>query len=418
LRSIELFVGAGGLALGTARAGFEHAVVIENNATACSTLRMNKSNNVRHVQDWKIVESPVENYDFATHRGEVDVVFGGPPCQPFSLGGRHRGHDDERNLFPEAVRAVRETRPLAFMFENVRGLKRQSFAQYLRYLELQLRRPTVIKPPKMDWVGHLERLEKIEARAESKDLGYNVSIGLLNAADFGVPQHRHRVFIVGITAGLGIQYSFPDPTHGRIFLLYDKWISGEYWDRHRVPKSKRPPIAKKDRSWVERLTSSLETPHLAPWRTVRDALVNLPRIGIGHRSHRISDHYLNPGARSYNGHTGSPFDEPAKTLKAGAHGVPGGENTLRLDDGTLRYFSVRECARIQTFPDEWAFGGTWTEGMRRLGNAVPVDLATSVAKRLRDILLQPGVHPTGLKNTLGFEAALAAGGQVRTSLLQ
>lgn len=95
---------------------------------------------------------------------------------------------------------------------------------------------------------------------------------------------------------------------------------------------------------------------------------------------------FNPGARAYPGHDGSPYDRPAKALKAGDHGVPGGENTLRLEDGSVRYFSVRECARLQTLPDYWIFEGSWTESMRQLGNAVPVQMCEIVAARLKEIL--------------------------------
>ncbi len=123
-----------------------------------------------------------------------------------------------------------------------------------------------------------------------------------------------------------------------------------------------------------------------PWRTVRDTIADLPRIRPGETSSKVNNHFLNRGARSYAGHTGSPWDEPAKALKAGDHGVPGGENTLRLDDGSVRYFSVRECGRLQTFPDDWTFEGSWTESMRQLGNAVPVLLAEVVAKRLAEVL--------------------------------
>ena len=93
----------------------------------------------------------------------------------------------------------------------------------------------------------------------------------------------------------------------------------------------------------------------------------------------MSNHIVNPGARSYPGHTGSPLDEPAKTLKAGDHGVPGGENMLARPDGSIRYFTVREAARLQTFPDDYVFQGAWSEAMRQLGNAVPVKLAESIA---------------------------------------
>jgi len=104
-----------------------------------------------------------------------------------------------------------------------------------------------------------------------------------------------------------------------------------------------------------------------------------------------ANHFLNPGARVYAGHNGSPLDLPAKALKAGDHGVPGGENTLRFADGTVRYFSVRECARIQTFPDDWVFEGSWTESMRQLGNAVPVVLSNVVARELAGALRLKGI---------------------------
>jgi DNA (cytosine-5)-methyltransferase 1 len=93
----------------------------------------------------------------------------------------------------------------------------------------------------------------------------------------------------------------------------------------------------------------------------------------------VLNHRFQPGARSSAGHTGSPLDEPAKTLKAGVHGVPGGENMLVRADGSLRYFTIRESARLQTFPDDFRFHGAWSEAMRQLGNAVPVDLAEIIA---------------------------------------
>ena len=136
-----------------------------------------------------------------------------------------------------------------------------------------------------------------------------------------------------------------------------------------------------------------------PWRTVRDAISDLPKIAVGNTSSKVANHFLNPGARSYPGHNGSPLDEPAKTLKAGDHGVPGGENTLRLEDGSVRYFSVRECARLQTFPDDWILEGSWTESMRQLGNAVPLELAAIVANRLGRLLRSNTSTRSGASST-------------------
>jgi DNA (cytosine-5)-methyltransferase 1 len=123
---------------------------------------------------------------------------------------------------------------------------------------------------------------------------------------------------------------------------------------------------------------------LKPWKTVREALADLPDP----TRHELPEfnHVHIPGARSYPGHTGSYIDEPAKTLKAGDHGVPGGENMVRMPDGRVRYFTLREAARLQTFPDRYMFNRSWTESMRQLGNAVPVDLGNVVASSVRDTL--------------------------------
>jgi DNA (cytosine-5)-methyltransferase 1 len=204
----------------------------------------------------------------------------------------------------------------------------------------------------------------------------------MDAVDYGVPQHRWRVFIVGVRSDLGRGFCFPTPTHELDALLYSKYVSKEYWERHRVPLARRPAPPRLVARRVDRLRSLFPMGLLEPWRTVRDAICDLPDPRADAGSSGVSNHLLNPGARSYPGHTGSLHDEPAKALKAGDHGVPGGENTLRLKDGALRYFTVRECARLQTFPDEWMLEGSWTESMRQLGNAVPVRLAEHVAKAL------------------------------------
>jgi DNA (cytosine-5)-methyltransferase 1 len=272
----------------------------------------------------------------------------------------------------------------------VKGLLRKSFANYYAYIIHHLRYPNVVPVGDADWTHHLSRLERLHTSGERADLHYNVVYQLVNAVDYGVPQHRWRVFIVGVRSDLGAEFSFPQPTHEEDALLYHKWVSGEYWDRHRIAKKNRPTMPAQLRRRVDRLQHLFTQAMLRPWRTVRDATCDLPRIAVGRTSSKIANHFLNPGARSYPGHTGSPFDEPAKALKAGDHGVPGGENMLRLEDGSVRYFSVRECARLQTFPDEWTFEGSWTESMRQLGNAVPVQLADHIARPLMAM-----IHSTG-----------------------
>jgi DNA (cytosine-5)-methyltransferase 1 len=380
MNAVELFAGAGGLGMGISRAGFEPVAVVEWDKWACDTIRENAFARGA-LAKWPLTEGDVTQFDFKKIRESVALVSGGPPCQPFSLGGKHNGPLDKRDMFPQAVRAVRELQPRAFIFENVKGLTRTSFANYLEYIRLQLRHPEVISVADEQWTHHLSRLERHEtAGKRSQGLQYNVVIRLLNAADYGVPQKRQRVFIVGFRSDLGLEWSFPEATHSDDALLWSKWRSGEYWDMNEVAKRKRP-TEDRGKAQAARLR---ELPPLKAWQTVRDAFRDLPDPEKEPLLARgVKDHLFIPGARSYPGHTGSPLDEPAKTLKAGDHGVPGGENMLRRPDGSVRYFTVRESARLQAFPDQFKFHGSWSETMRQLGNAVPVRLAEAVAGSVR-----------------------------------
>lgn len=382
MKSIELFAGAGGLALGTAKSGFEHIAVMDWDGDSIRTLLRNKANGVEHVRDWEIIETDVHTYDFRGHQGRVAFVCGGPPCQPFSLGGKHRGHSDDRNLFPDAVRAVREVQPMAFMFENVKGLLRQGFSDYYDYIIHQLVLPEMTRDKGETWTDHSARLDRTLLCGKKEGLRYEVESQLLNAANYGIPQRRERVFIVGIRADLGIDFHFPESTHSEDALLLQKWVTGEYWDRHGIPRKRRSDSPPRLRPRLQRIAGFWHDGLGLPWRTVRDAIHDLPDPVDMASSSAYADHYYIPGARSYAGHTGSDLDEPAKTLKAGDHGVPGGENTLRIANGQVRYFSVRESARLQTFPDNWTFEGSWTESMRQLGNAVPVALAEVVSSHI------------------------------------
>lgn len=386
MRSVELFAGAGGLGMGADRAGFAPAAVVERDRHCCAAIRGNRDRGLEPLARWPLFEGDVRDFDFAAIGGGIDLVSGGPPCQPFSLGGRHRGPLDERDMFPQAIRAVRELRPRAFLFENVRGLARPAFANYFEYIRLRLAYPESVPRAEEGWIDHLARLERRHAGGRSGDLSYRVVARVLNAADYGVPQRRERVFIVGFRADLGVEWSFPPPTHSRDALLWAQWRAGGYWEARGLP---RPAEGGRAEAAARRLAGE---PALRPWRTARDALAGLPDPETEpEAASRHANHRSRPGARSYPGHTGSPPDEPAKALKAGDHGVPGGENMLRHADGSVRYFTVRESARLQTFPDEFLFPGSWTETMRQLGNAVPVALAEALANSISTPLEKPDI---------------------------
>lgn len=375
MRAIELFAGAGGLGMGVSKAGFKPLEIVEWDKWCCDTINRNRWGRKRLVAAWpEPTHGDIRNLDFEEFEGKVDLVSGGPPCQPFSLGGRHRAHADERDMWSEAVRVVRETKPRAFIFENVKGLRRAAFATYFSYILLQLQYPGLERREDEGWADHMARLEQHHTSGSEGGLRYQVVFQVLNAADFGVPQRRERVVFVGFRSDTGIAWSFPEKTHSLEALLWQQCRSGEYWDRHRVSALGRGL----DCRLHARGMNLSERPGERPWATVRDAIHNLPDPTKPFDA-KILNHRYQPGARSYPGHTGSRLDEPAKTLKAGVHGVPGGENMLARADGTVRYFTVRESARLQTFPDDYELHGSWSEAMRQLGNAVPVELARVIA---------------------------------------
>jgi DNA (cytosine-5)-methyltransferase 1 len=379
LSSVEIFSGAGGLALGVAAAGFEHRLLLEYNRAACETLRANRD---AFGAACTIHEGDVKSFDFTPFKG-VDLLAAGAPCQPFSIGGKHRAHSDERNLFPQVFRAQRELKPKAVLVENVKGLLRTSLDSFVEYIELQLAHPSVLPTDPFDpdgWESHLATLREARASDDQSKREYDVHRVLLNAANFGVPQRRERVFFVAIRSDIDAVWNPPIATHSQAALRLAMDATGEYWLRHAIRRKSSPTHPRVGR-WM------LEAGKTLPWTTVRDVLAGLPAPPVGAEPIGVRNHVAQPGARSYPGHTGSPMDAPAKTLKAGVHGVPGGENMLRNTNGTVRYFTVREAARIQTFPDHYVFKGAWGEAMRQIGNAVPVLLAQAVAASIRACIL-------------------------------
>lgn len=385
LSAIELFTGAGGLAMGVHKAGFKHELLVEFDPKACETIRENNRRRTLRPA-WPIKEADVHGEDFREWAGRIDLLAAGAPCQPFSLGGVHKGHEDRRNLFPQALRAVREIQPRAIMIENVKGLLRPSFFPYFEYVLWQLERPEITPKKDEDWTDHKDRLSRARKDKPYDSGTYRVRHKVLNAAHHGVPQLRERVFIVALRADIRGSWAWPEETHSPASLLYAKWVEGSYWQEHNLCERAVPPEL---RERVKDLKSRGK-PIEKRWRTVRDALAyptSLPEPLDGAEASGVLNHVGIPGARRYKGHDGSALDEPAKTLKAGVHGVPGGEGTVVREDGTVRYFTVREAARLQMFPDSFGFPHVRTTAMRQIGNAVPVGLARGVARQVAEYLV-------------------------------
>jgi len=372
------------MALGLHFAGFTHAALIEFEPKACDTLLHNAENwRARNGGSAPWTPEAVRLLDVrefdpceVTTDAAIDLIAGGPPCQPFSLGGVHAGMNDSRNMFPAALDLVRRVRPKLVLFENVAGLLRPSFLPYFEYVEEQLRDISCVPRANETWAQHRSRLRHGPAKRSGDS--YHVTRQLVNAADFGVPQLRKRVFLIAVRNDVAEEPIPPlEGTHSEEALLRDQWVSGDYWSRHGLDAPSMCP----DSRLLERAHAA-DTSKL-PWKTVRDAISDLPAPVDGKEHPTICNHVGVPGARSYPGHTGSDIDRPSKTIKAGVHGVCGGEAMIRFPDGQLRYMSVREAARIQTFPDSYEFLGARSHAMRHIGNAVPVDLAAAVGRHIR-----------------------------------
>ncbi|PVG82100.1 DNA (cytosine-5-)-methyltransferase [Nocardioides gansuensis] len=381
LTSVELFAGGGGMALGTRNAEFEHLALVEWHKPAATILRHNAE---LHPNLWNkddVHEKDVRIWLKQTDlkEGQVDLVAGGPPCQPFSLAGVHAGDDDDRNMFPAALDVVRKLRPKFVIFENVPGLTRPSFSPYFSYIRHQLEKPTVTPTEDELWAEHDARIKK----ARPRSLRYHVTQHLIDAADFGLPQNRRRVFLIGIRTDLPNADTWPDKIDGefsRDALLYDQWVTGDYWTSHGMAM----PVLPDGMEERKRELKELGRPEKARWQTIRDAVVGLPEPVNGVDAEGVTNHRGIPGARAYPKHSGSPFDWPAKTIKAGVHGVSGGEAMIRFDDNSLRYLTVRESARIQGFPDDYEFPVARSRSMGAIGNAVAVPIAELLARRLRN----------------------------------
>jgi DNA (cytosine-5)-methyltransferase 1 len=384
-KSVELFAGGGGMALGMYMAGVEHEQLVEWDPRACDILRANAE---RNPQIWKrenVREMDVRKWLMSSHDLDlegIDIIAGGPPCQPFSLSGKREGRADERNMFPAAIQAVRQFKPKAFVFENVPGLLRAAALPYYEYIERQLRKPEIVCREGENWLEHSARIK----HSDEFGLVYRVYRQTINAADLGVPQLRRRVFLVGIRSDIPGADNWQEipRSYSQDALLYAQWISGDYWQEHGIEP---PEIPENLRARVQKIPI-METLYGQGerWRTVRDAISKFPEPEDYREAPGVINHWGIPGARVYKGHTGSWIDWPAKTIKAGVHGVCGGEAMIRFSDDIFRYLTIREAAEIQSFPADYEFPGSRTAMMRAIGNAVAVDVAAAIGRRLLNLI--------------------------------
>lgn len=366
---INLFAGAGGMAIGLRNAGFRPKLFYETDPFAWRTLTRNGLARSAPPQ-WSEHQGDVRRVDWHDLQTPVRLLAAGVPCQPFSFAGKHLADRDGRNLFPELLRAVHVLRPAAVLVENVHGLLRKNFRAYFEYMIRALRTPSLHPKSRERWQEHDRRLfEHESSRGFTPE--YNVVSMALNAADLGVPQVRRRVFVVATDSNLPA-FVFPPSSHSRNALIRSQLV-GDYWERRKL---------KKARGLKSRFPKVREDDGLAPWVTVRDAISGLPEPATSEEC-AVGNHWIIRGARRYPGHSGSRMDWPSKTIKAGVHGVPGGENTVLGNSGKIRYYTLREAACVQSFPRDYVFEGSRARVTRQIGNAVPPMLAEAVARAIR-----------------------------------
>jgi DNA (cytosine-5)-methyltransferase 1 len=339
---VEFFCGGGGLAVGLAASGFRHLGLFDSDEAAIHTINANTDFLALCTDLRQSLTQVTKEFEDE----QVDLFAAGPPCQPFSMAGKRHGAKDRRNLFPEVFLAIAKLQPKIVLIENVHGLLwgDGQAKTYADYVEKQLCFINSLPEDPGQWVRHFRRLEKLCTKAD-----YCVNKWVLNAADFGVAQTRKRAFLVATRSDfLDKQIKPPIPTHTS-------------QSNNRVPNGR------------------------LPWVTVRDVLSSIEPPGAPGSQ---KNHSFVPGARTYKGHTGSRLDAPSKTITAGTHGVAGGQNTLVMDDGSVRYFTLYECQLLQGFPGDFEFCGSKTAIYRQIGNAVPPPLAKAVGDVLMKAISQ------------------------------
>jgi DNA (cytosine-5)-methyltransferase 1 len=378
---VELFTGLGGLARGLHDAGFRHSLLVERDAQAARTIRDNEL-----TRAWPLHDGDLREVDFVRDfSGSVDLLAAGVPCQPFSQAGVHAGPADERNMFPETFAAIRELRPRAVLIENVRGLARPAFRPFVEYIVDHLALPGLARGKREGWPGHHKRLKRVLRQPVTDPTErYVVEWRPVRVADYGVAQRRVRILMVAVRSDMAHRWAWPEPTHSHEVLLLDQ-LDGFYWAQHGLPP-RSPVLAAATRGRVRKLVHP--TP-VGRWRTLRDVISDLPEPTPRGQVVSVDGHIFWPGARLYRGHRGSDLDLPSKTIKAGVHGVAGGEHIVHLDTGEHRYLTVRECMRVQDLPDEMRIDAPRTVAMRQIGNAVPPTIGRVFGVALADAVCDP-----------------------------
>lgn len=318
---LELFAGAGGLAVGLEKSGIKCVALNEIDKWACHTLRENRPN-------WKVLEGDIKSFNFKEYYNQVDIVTGGFPCQAFSYAGKKLGLNDARGtLFYEFARVVKEVNPLICIGENVKGLLSHEKGKTIQ--------------------GMISILDEI---------GYNVvPVKVLKAINYKVPQKRERVILVGVRKDINLKYEYPTP-HNKIYNLSDALKKGELYDCD-VPLSEGSKYPDHKRKVLELI------PEKGYWR---DLPLDIQKDYMG------KSFYLGGGKTGIARRIG--WDEPSLTLTCS----PAQKQTERCHPEETRPFTVREYARIQTFPDDWKFMGSVSQQYKQIGNAVPCNLGEEI----------------------------------------
>lgn len=330
-RLLELFAGAGGLAIGMEQAGFHSVMLNELDKYACKTLRKNRPN-------WNVVEGDISQIDFKKYHNQIDILSGGFPCQAFSYAGKKLGFEDTRGtLFFEFARAVKETNPKVFLAENVRGLLTHENGKTLEIISQII-----------------------------NELGYVlVAPRVLKAMFYKVPQKRERLFLIGIRKDLAdkVNFHWPSPYH-RILNLRDALKKGELYPND-VPISGGQSYPKRKAEIMDLVPAG------GYWKDLPDEL---------QREYMKKSYFLGGGKTGMARRLS--WDEPSLTLTC----APAQKQTERCHPDETRPLTVREYARIQTFPDNWVFEGSQTTQYKQIGNAVPVNLAYAIGRSLVRLL--------------------------------